>query len=132
MDLVAWVTAACNLTVTGVRTKQASPPTQVTTATVPILFPLLPTIGSDTITVDYGGGLTNARLNLVIAMEPQGQNTGSTVYLAALTMVESLNTALDAARSSLYLDSYTIRVDRLGAEGAQYTAVIATLEASWD
>jgi hypothetical protein len=124
-----FTTALAALTVTGVTRKLDAPPTSIGTADLPAMWPGLPRGEEPPMTFQAGGGWPAMFCDLVIALEPVGQNTQSANYAATVTMMDNLSTALRGAnigRASLrWSITANVQVD---VSGTPYWAVIATIE----
>lgn len=117
------------LTVTGVTRKFTAPPTSIGTADLPAMWPGLPRGEEPGMAFQDNGGWPAMFCDLVIALEPVGQNTQSANYAATVAMLDNLSTALRGAnigRASLrWSITANVQVD---VSGTPYWAVIATIE----
>ena len=125
-----FTTGLAALAVTGVTRKLDAPPASLGTADLPAMWPGLPRGEEPHMTFQAGGGWPAMFCDLVIALEPVGQNTQSANYAATITMLDSLSTALRGAttigRGGLrWSITANVQVD---VSGTPYWAVIATIE----
>jgi hypothetical protein len=93
----AFVTALEALTVTGVTRKfTQGQPNSLNTADLPAQWVDLPR--GESVPATCAGDMTRTlTADLLVALEPVGQNTRPTNFDACVTMLDSLHTALDAA-----------------------------------
>lgn len=117
------------LSVTGVKRKFTEPPASIGTGDLPAQWPGLPSGDEPQMTFGGGGGWPVLRADLVIAIEPVGQNTQSANYAATVAAMDNLSAALRSAsigRSNLVW-SITSNVQVVVSD-VTYWAVIATVE----
>ena len=126
----AFVTALAGLTVTGVTRSYTEPPTQISTAGVPAMFPRIPAGAGEVEVLSGGSEISRATAELVVAIEPVAQNMTSINFAAAVTMMDSLETAFRAAIVSVGIDAWTLQVSTVDIGVTPYWAVVATVEAS--
>jgi hypothetical protein len=125
-----FTTALAALTVTGVTRKLDAPPASLGTADLPAMWPGLPRGEEPPMTFQAGGGWPAMFCDLVIALEPVGQNTQSANYAATVEMLDNLSTALRGATSigrATLRWSITANV-QVDVSGTPYWAVIASIE----
>lgn len=90
--------AAADLVIAGVRTKRRFIPNQIETAMLPLQFPRLPEGSELPLTADSAqGGWPTLAIELVIALEPFGQDKNKANHAATLAMIDAANDALRAA-----------------------------------
>lgn len=117
------------LTITGVARKYDAPPTQLSTADMPLMYVRLPEGSSETATFDASQGLFNCAAEIVIVVKPVMQSRNSTNMDAGLTMMDALHTALsDAAQANDYA-RWAMRLETEIDGDTAYWRVIARVEA---
>jgi len=125
-----FTSAIAALTVTGVTRKFTYPPASVETADLPCSYPALPRSIEDGWTFTGGGGWPAMFCDLVILLEPVGQNTQSANYAALIAMVDNLLTALRAASIGRAKINWEITTNvQVQVHDAAYWAIITTIEA---
>lgn len=122
--------ALAALSVTGVTRKFAYPPASVGTADLPAMYPALPRGIEGGLTFVSNGGWPALFCDLIVLLEPVGQNTQSGNYAATIAMIDNVSAALrssDIGRAKLNWETITnVQVD---VAGTPYWAVITTVEA---
>lgn len=96
-----FVNAIADLTITGVATKFTYIPQQLSTAQLPASFVRLPE-GSDqplTLSSADQGGWPRLSCELVVAIEPYGQNRPQQNYAATVALIDAINTTLRSVRT---------------------------------
>ena len=119
------------MTVTGVKRTYTEPPTQISSADMPLLFPKLPEGSTAVDTLGQTTGIRDMTCDVVLAIEPVTQNRQSANYTTALTMLGNLETALVAlAGSNKVIDRWTLQLtdDFVGASPCW--CIVATVEGS--
>lgn len=129
-----FITALGDLVVSGVVTRKDAQPNNAETADLPLSFPR-PLVNDEMpLTVDATGGWPVLRAELVIALEPIGQNITPDNQVACVALIDNVNTALRAGTATtLGLGraplNWNVRVSpSLIIGDRQYWAVIATVE----
>jgi len=118
------------LPVTGVVKLYTSPPTQLTTAQLPAMWPRLPQGETQIVAMTGGTGLPALTCDLVIAVEVLGQNTQPANYAKALTTIDALQTALIAEALDGVVDSWALRLDVEQIGDTAYWVIVATVTGS--
>ncbi|MFA6271161.1 MAG: hypothetical protein WC657_08210, partial [Candidatus Paceibacterota bacterium] len=117
------------LTVTGVTRKLDNPPASLGTADLPAMWPGLPRGEEPPMTFQANGGWPVLVCDLVVALEPVGQNTQSANYAATVAMLDNLSTALRGANIGRGGLRWSITANaQVDVSGTPYWAVIATIE----
>lgn len=126
-----FATALGSMTVTGVTKKVTSPPTQINTAQLPMLYVRLPT-GANTVAVLSGGmGLKQAGCEVVILVEPILQSTAPVNFALCLSLMDALEAALTTLVADGDINEWSIRQDvEATSESTAYWALIATVQGS--
>jgi hypothetical protein len=127
---VEYVATLAGLTVPGVVKAYSAPPSQLSTAQLPAMWPRLPSGERAVVTLGNGVGLTTRTLDLVLAVEAAGQGTQPTNYSRALTLIDALDAALEAAAEDGTLDEWALRVDVEQIGDVLYWAIVATVTGS--
>lgn len=124
-----FVGALGGMTVTGVTKKMTSPPRQVNTAQLPLLFPRLPRGESGAVTFTGAEGVRRVACDVVILIEAVGQSTMPTNFALALTLMDNLDAALATlATTNQNVDDWVIRQDAEAlADGTQFWVLVATV-----
>ena len=131
MSYATFVSALTGMSVTGVRRAYTSPPAQVSTADMPMLFPKLPEGSTEVDTLGNTTGIRRMTCDLVLAVEPITQNRQSANYAATLTLLDALETALIAlAASDIRIDRWSVQMidDLVGTSPCW--CILATVEGS--
>jgi hypothetical protein len=95
-DFATFVGGLASLSITGVNTKFDHIPQQLSTAQLPAMFVRLPegTDGPLTLSTTAQGGWPTLTCEMVIAVEPQGQNRATQNYKATVALIDHINNAL--------------------------------------
>lgn len=130
MSITAFVTTLAGLTISGVTRQYTYPPLQMTTSDLPASFVRPPQSDYDPLSTCDEVNET-AACQLVIAIEPTGQNVQPINYAALLTMADAVNDALKTSQKSLgALVTWQIRaqdVEPVIVGGTPYWGVTATV-----
>ena len=126
----AFATAIANISVAGVTTKETAPPSQVTTAELPMSYPRLPELSREIISIGYQFGLDASTVEIVFLVEPLMQNVNSANFAAMTALVDAIDTAYAAAASTNGIDRWSIRQETATLTDTPYWALVATVEAS--
>ena len=123
-----FTTALAGLSVTGVERSYTHPPTALSTADLPAMWPGLPSGDEPMLTYQTNGGWPEMTCDLIIAVEPVGQNTQSANYTDMLTSMDNLSTALRTASIGRGPLTWNITGNvQVDVAGTTYWAVIATV-----
>ena len=124
----AFVSALHGITVTGVSRKFDHTPQAVQTADLPAQYLRLPGggINSETLTTCAGDGKTRT-IELVIIGEPVGQGDVDTNFGAVVTLMDNLETALDALGDTMPMTTYAIRGEGMQVGDALHWGLVATI-----
>ncbi len=124
-----FVSALAGLTVTGVKRKFTSTPTQLSTADLPATYPRIPNASEGGLTAEGQGGWPTLTCDLVIVVEPMGQSRPSANFAATVSLIDNLNTALRGASLTKSKHSWTVRREGVNVDGGQtdYWALVATV-----
>ena len=126
--LAAYVADLAALTVTGVTRKYGAPPVQINTADLPCMYPRLPQLADNPITACGQGGWPIHTAELVIMVEPLGQNLQPTNFAAVLTLIDNLQAALQADRPTTGKRTWQIRQEIVEHKpDTLHWAIIATV-----
>lgn len=126
----AFVTAVAGLSVTGVTTAYTTPPTQLSTAQLPVSYPRLPELEREVIAFGYQVGLQSSTVEIVFLIEPIMQNINSANFATMTALVDAIDTALAAGASANGIDRWSIRQESAVFGDTEYWALVATVEAS--
>jgi len=122
--------ALAALSVTGVTRKFTYPPASVGTADLPAMYPALPRGLEGGFTFTGGGGWPQMFCDLIVLLEPVGQNTQSANYAATIAMVDNVSAALRAANIGRAKLNWEITTNvQVAVADSAYWAVITTVEA---
>lgn len=129
--VTAFYGALNTLTVTGVTRKFTFEPNGINTADLPAQWVRLPGsgLGIDSAFASKCNETSKVRqAELVIAAEAAGQETASANTSSLLTLIDNLETALDAWDATMpgYVD-YTIEAGQVAAGGQAYWGLIANV-----
>ena len=117
------------LSVTGVNRSYDHPPASIDTADLPALWIMLPSNDEPSFTFEGQGGWATLTCDVIIAVEPVGQNTQSANYDLTITILDNLCDALrdaDIGRSKL---TWAINTNvTIEISGTTYWAIVATVE----
>lgn len=128
-SIATFISELASMTVTGVTRQYVYPPNQLSTADLPASFVTLPTAVNETIaTCDEVSDTFTAEL--VIALEPTGQNLQPTNYAAVLAMMDNVNAALKATDfTDLLQASWQLSTPPTVIGASAYWSVTATVTA---
>lgn len=126
-SLVAGLAA---MTVTGVTRKYTSPPSQISSADIPSMYPRLPEGNQEIVTFSYQPGMIAASCELVIVIKANMQGTAAANFGECLTLLDALNSALNSNAAALRLDRWTLRQDSEFVGDSVYWSIVARVEAS--
>lgn len=126
-----FVTNLSALTITGVTRAYLEPPRQLATADLPTSYVRIPSGIETPITGDATGGWPTLRADLVVVLEPYRQNTQSANYTAALTMMDSVSSALRASTNLGKANArWTIRQDMELYGETTYWVIVCNVESN--
>lgn len=127
----AYVGALAGLTVTGVKRKFTAPPTRINTADLPATYPRLPQGQEGPMTAEGEGGWPSLTCELVMIVEPLGQNLQPTNFAATLTLIDNLSTALRNTSLAKSKNRWVIRQQAVnfGTE-TNYWTLVASVTAN--
>jgi len=126
----AFVAALMDISISGVTKAYDAPPTQISTASLPILYPAFPDGSNGVVAFSGGAGLTSATCDMVIAIEPVRQSLPNVNYAAALTLMDASETAIAAAALAIGIDEWAMRVEQNYIGDTVYWMMIISVEAS--
>lgn len=130
-QLVTDITA---LTVTGISANAtfAYRPRQINAAQFPLRYIRIPKRERQNSTLGYAQGLKAATIEIVVFVAPLNLNLQSTNDALTVTLIDALGDTLEAAASTLGMDSYEITTDEdtIGDGETPVQAIIATVEVS--
>lgn len=126
----AFASAVAAVSVAGVTTKETAPPSQVSTAVLPMAYPRLPELSREIVSFGYTFGLDASTVEMVFLIEPLMQNTNSANFSALTAMVDAIDTAYANAAADVGIDRWTIRQETAILSDTPYWALVATVEAS--
>lgn len=128
--MVEFYTALTGMVVTGVRRRYTAPPQQLATADLPAQWVNLPgasnNLDSELAAVCYDLAKTR-QATLVIATEAAGQNNNPANTTALLTMMDALETALDAYRRQAGMVDYSITPAAIVISDTNYWGVTCSV-----
>ena len=124
----AFVPALMDMTVSGVNKTIDQSPTQI--ATLPLMYPKLPTGENAVAAFSSAVGLSAATCEVVIVIEALRQNLQPVNFAAALAMMDALAAALETDAESIGIDSWEMRVEQNVIGDTAYWLIVATVEAS--
>lgn len=120
--------ALAALSVTGVTRKLTAPPTSIATADLPAMWPGLPRGEEPSMTFKTAGGWPTLICDLIVAIEPVGQNTQGANYTATLAIMDALSTALRASSIGRASLTWTINANvQVIVSDTTYWAVVCTV-----
>lgn len=130
----AFTSAVSGVTISGVTRKYTYAPDSLSTADLPASWIRLPGGGTNlgTLASQCSGTGATRFVDLVVCLEPTGQEQTSANMSATITMMDSVETALDglgaygAALSSVILE-YSLAGQGVIVGGVPYWAVVATV-----
>lgn len=107
-------------------------PKRVNAADLPLRYCRLPDVSRDISTLTYGQGLKQGKAEVVIIVEFIDLNTQDTNDALAVTLMDELTVALEAAAATLGMDSYSMtnEIDTIAGGAQGVMAIIATVEVS--
>lgn len=130
MTFTSFVESLSEMTVAGVKRAYMSPPSQLSSADLPVMHPQLPEQTQDVITLNSSVGLFNIVCELVIVVKANQQGTAAANFSECLTLMDALNSALVSNASALNIDRWAIRQDGVAYGETAYWAIVARIEAS--
>jgi hypothetical protein len=134
MTLADFIADLSALVVTGVRKRFDAPPSQLSTAVLPVTYPRLPELNAEVVTFGGEMGLKGIACEFVVVVSPAAQDSSGNNFALTVTLLDALDTALIAARAGddnlQYIDRWTVRqsVDEIGTTA--YWTIVARVEAS--
>ena len=128
MTYATFVANLMDLTVTGVTRVHDEPPAQISTADLPVMYPRLPELSNEVISLGLLSGLPQMQCEVVILVEPIGQSINSANFAAMVAIIDAFNAALVA--SDIRADNWSIRQETAVLSDTPYWALVATVEAS--
>ena len=124
----SFISTVAGITITGVTKKHAYIPVKVSTASLPASFVRLPGggINGETLTTCADDGKSRT-VELVVILEPMGQQRPSKNFSLTVTMMDNMETALDALGDFMPMVSYEIRAEGVAVGDAVHWGIIATI-----
>ena len=104
----AFAAALASITVAGVTTYEDEPPNIETNTNFPIMYPRLPTVDREILTLGYKVGLKTASCDLVILVAHDSLGTPAVKFSTAIALLDALDAALESNTSSVGIDRWTI------------------------
>ena len=126
----AFASAVASVSVSGVTTAETAPPSQVSTAVLPMSYPRLPELTREIVSFGYTFGLDASTVEIVFLIEPLMQNTNSANFATLTAMVDAIDTAYANAAADVGINQWTIRQETAVLSDTPYWALVATVEAS--
>lgn len=128
----AFVNSLEALVVSGVtRRLSSSSPQSLNSVDLPTQWVAAPSGNESAITSGAEGGWSSLKADLIIAYEAVGQDTGPANFVATVTMLDSVTTALRGATAiCLGPLRWDVKVAIVSVAGNTYWAIIASVEGS--
>ena len=130
MTYTEYAAMLSGLTIAGVTKAYSAPPTQLSTAQLPAMWPRLPSGETTIATMTGAAGLPSLTCDLVIAVEAYGQNTQPANYAKALAIIDALQAALADEALDGVVDTWQMRLDVEQIGDTAYWAIVATVTGS--
>ena len=130
MTYTSFVAGLAALNVSGVTRKYTAPPSQLSSADLPTMYPRLPEGNQEIVSFGYEVGKLSTVCELVVVMKADKQGNSQPNFADCLTMLDALNSALDANAASLNLDRWSLRQDGEQIGETPYWIIVARVEAS--
>lgn len=130
MTYTSFVNGLAAIAVAGVTRKYTSPPSQISSADLPAMYPRLPEGNQEIASFGYQAGIFAASCELVVLVKANQQGTAAANFTQCLTLLDALNTAIDSNALTLKVDRWTLRQDGEFVGDAVYWALVAKVEAS--
>ena len=130
MTYTEYAAMLSGLDVTGVVKAYTAPPTQLSTAQLPAMWPRLPSGETTIATMTGAAGLPSLACDLVIAVNAYGQGMQPVNYAAALTIIDALQTTLTTEALDNVVDSWQMRLDAEQIGDTAYWVIVATVTGS--
>lgn len=118
------------LTVTGVRRVYDAPPSQLSTAQLPAMYPRLPEGNTSIATLGEALDLFSCAGELVIVVAPLSQDSNKVNMNDAISLMDALHTTLASAADDNQYDKWTIRIENDVIGDTPYWLIVARVEAS--
>lgn len=123
-----FIAGLTGLTVTGISRTFTEPPTSISSADLPAMYPGLPSGEETAMTFQTSGGWPTLTCDLIVAVEAVAQDTQSANFSATVEIMDNLSSALRLAsigRSALtWMITANVQVQ---IAGTTYWAVVATV-----
>lgn len=123
----AWVTALGAMTVTGVTRHYANPPQAVSTADLPVYFPMAPGGGMPAMVLSCKANNKVRRAQVVILVEPVGQATNAINFGKLAALMDALETSLDALTTANLIEYDMQAGVVVNVAGTDYWAISASV-----
>lgn len=130
MTYTSFLASLRALTVTGVTKKFNAPPSQISSAMLPAMYPLLPEGNTEVATFSSATGMLNVACDLVIVVGALGQSTSIPNMDATIELMDALHTALDTAAAAGNFDRWSMRMETDLIGETAYWRIVARVEAS--
>lgn len=133
MSLATFVETLDGLSVAGVKRTYTAPPVQLATTDLPALYPRIPASLATTVPVLSGSstGLRQMTAELVIVVEPVGQNLAPANYEKTVGLIDGAHTALETlAGTDETVDGWSMRVAAEEIGDGVYWVLVATVNGS--
>lgn len=133
MSLTTFVQTLGALSVAGVKKAYTAPPAQLATANLPALYPRIPASLASTVPVLSGNstGLRQMTAELVVVVEPLGQNTAPANFERTAALIDALHTTLETlAGTDETVDGWAMRLTAEEVGDGAYWMLVATVNGS--
>lgn len=114
--------------VDGIRRNFDGPPSRLSTAQLPAMWPRVPTANAENAVLCGGVGLLTIVCELVVAIEPLGQGESIANFETALTIMDNLHVALTGKITTYEVERWTLRVNQSLIGDTPYWVIIASVE----
>jgi len=130
MSLALFASNLAGMTVTGVVRKYNAPPEQINHADLPCSYPRLPEAERETVTFTALTGLRGMAIELVVVVEAVSQNLSDVNFVAAVALLDALETALAANAMAYEVDRWSTRVEADVIGDTPYWLLVCRVEGS--
>lgn len=133
MSLATFVAALGGMSVAGVKKAYTAPPAQLATAHLPALYLRIPASEAATVPVLAGNGIDLRRYTaeLVIVVEPIGQNLAPANFEKTVGLIDALHDALQTlAGTDESVDGWTLRLTVEEVGDNAYWMLVAAVNGS--
>lgn len=133
MTYSEFVSALAGITVDGVNKRYDYPPSQLSTAVMPAMYPRLPESRTEVVAFDGSAGVKACACELVIVVNPGAQSRNDANFGTTVDLMDALDDALRTAAEDAdtdFIDKWSMRLTVEPIGEVLYWLIVARVEGS--